>query len=53
MGEANGKSSAFTTKQQAIGYTHRLCVPPVDIYIYIYIYICIYHILTPMVIGSF
>ena len=33
MGEANGKSSAFTTKQQAIGYTHRLCVPPVDIYI--------------------
>ena len=37
MGEANGKSSAFTTKQQAIGYTHRLCVPPVDIYIYIYI----------------
>ena len=49
MGEANGKSSAFTTKQQAIGYTHRLCVLPVDIYIYIYIY----HILTPMVIGSF
>ena len=43
MGEANGKSSAFTTKQQAIGYTHRLCVPPVDIYIF--------HI-TPIVTGS-
>ena len=29
MGEANSKSNTFTIKKKTIGYTQRLCEPPV------------------------